>query len=205
MRGADASALPSIYIPPWAGGEPFRAGPLGVPGALQAPVDPRGLFPNTGPHLASSIGPESQPHPRRHGTSTNCSAVCGTGRDRQRGGRERLEILGTSISCSGTGRSTIFSTSSNLSTSCGTGASSSGTTGTQSTVCSMVRRCTRSCGPDTSSRRWPGAPGGRHIIHVHRTVHGACRLGKGRPPDLRRKVQLEILLPGPGLLLSPWG
>ena len=26
---------------------------------------------------------------------------------------------------------------------------------------------------------WPGAPGGRHIIHVHRIVHSACRLGRG--------------------------
>ena len=49
----------------------------------------------------------------------------------------------------------------------------------------------------------PRAPGGRHIIHVHRIVHGACRLGRGMPPDLRRKVHLEIPLPGPGLLLSP--
>ena len=49
----------------------------------------------------------------------------------------------------------------------------------------------------------PRAPGGRHIIHVQRIVHGACRLGRGMPPDLRRKVQLEIPLPGPGLLLSP--
>ena len=65
MRGADASTLPSISMPPWAGGETFRAGPLAVPGALQAPVDPCGLFPNTGPHPASGTGPESQPHPRR--------------------------------------------------------------------------------------------------------------------------------------------
>ena len=50
---------------------------------------------------------------------------------------------------------------------------------------------------------WPGATGGRHVIHVHRIVHGACRLGRGMPPDLRRKVQLEIPLPGLGLILSP--
>ena len=37
-----------------------------------------------------------------NGTSTNCSAVCGTGRTRRRGGWERLEILGKSISCTGT-------------------------------------------------------------------------------------------------------
>ena len=50
---------------------------------------------------------------------------------------------------------------------------------------------------------WPGATGGRHLIHVHWIVHSASRLVRGMPPDLRRKVQLEMPLPGPGLLLSP--
>ena len=105
--GAAASALPSIYIPPWAGGEPCRA------------VD--------GIHTQVHTLPKaSEPSASRihsgNGTSTNCSAVCGTGRTRRGGGRGRLEILGTSISCAGTKRSTICSTFSKLSTICGTGA-----------------------------------------------------------------------------------
>ena len=52
---------------------------------------------------------------------------------------------------------------------------------------------------------WSGATGGRHFIHVHGKVLGACRLGSGGPPDRRRVVQLAPTLPGPGRPLSPWG
>ena len=58
---------------------------------------------------------------------------------------------GTSITCSAKPLSKIFRTSTNWSTICGTGASSSGTTGTQSVSCSTVCRRTLSCGPDTAS------------------------------------------------------
>ena len=61
--------------------------------------------------------------------------------------------MGTSISCTGTRRSTIFSTSSNFSTNCGTGASRTGTPRTGSTSCSTKCRWTRSCGPDTDANR----------------------------------------------------
>ena len=141
---AAASALPSIYFPPWAGGKPFRAGPLGVAGALQTPLDPRGLLPDAYSHPSGASEPSASRIHSGNGTSTNCSAVCGPGRTRRGEGRERLEILGTSISCTGTGRSTIFSTSSNLPTSCGTGASSICTIGTSSPNCSMVCLGTRS-------------------------------------------------------------
>ena len=32
---------------------------------------------------------------------------------------------------------------------------------------------------DVQQTVWPGSPGDRHIIHDHRIVHGACRLGRG--------------------------
>ena len=48
---------------------------------------------------------------------------------------------------------------------------------------------------------WSGATGGRHIIHVHR-ISTRCLPPEGDASRLRRKVQLEIPFPGPGLLLS---
>ena len=50
---------------------------------------------------------------------------------------------------------------------------------------------------------WLGASGGKHLVDVHRMVHGACRLERGMLPDLRGKIQIEIPLSGPGLLLFP--
>ena len=66
-----------------------------------------------------------------------------------------LKILGTSITCSTSGKelSRIFSTSTSCSTTSGTGASSIGRTGAPSAICSTVCRCTRSCGPDTAESR----------------------------------------------------
>ena len=53
------------------------------------------------------------------GTSTNCSADCGSGIG-EREGHDEQEILGTSITCSAIGRSRICKASVTLSTVCGT-------------------------------------------------------------------------------------
>ena len=150
--GAAASALPSIYFPPWAGGEPCQAGPLGVPGALQDPVDPRGRHPHAGPHPAKGIGAERKPHPLRQWHVHQLFRRLRHRKNRRGGGPGRLGILGTSISCVGTKRSTICSTSSNWSTICGTRASRAGNPRATSPDCSTVCRRTRSCGL-TSWRR----------------------------------------------------
>ena len=115
QRPAPASALPSIYLPPWAGGE-------------QAASTPAMERPPTVPPAAAHEAPDEEEK------------------------REGLEILGTSISCAGTKRSTICSTSSNLSTICGTRASKICTMGPSSPNCSMVCLGTRSCGPRGSTR-----------------------------------------------------
>ena len=57
---------------------------------------------------------------RTVGTSTNCSADCGSG-IREREGHGEQEILGTSITYSAIGRSRIRKVSVTFSTGCGTG------------------------------------------------------------------------------------
>ena len=81
------------------------------------------------------------------GTSTNCSTSCGS-RTGVRIGMSSRMILGTSITCSATGKSASknWSTSSSCSTISGTGASSVCRPGTVSTICSTVCRWTRTCG-----------------------------------------------------------
>ena len=64
-----------------------------------------------------------------------------------------VRIRSSSLSISFSYFATRERTSTNCSAISGTGASRDGTTGGLSTSCSMVRRCTRFCGPDTSSRR----------------------------------------------------
>ena len=59
--------------------------------------------------------------------------------------------LGTSITCSGTGKSRGVRMSTSCSTICGTTIWSNGTSGTGSTICSTVRRCTCSCGKTSSN------------------------------------------------------
>ena len=59
---------------------------------------------------------------RTVGTSTNCSADCGSG-TKKRDGHGEQEILGTSITCSAIGRSRIRKVSVTFSTTCGTGRS----------------------------------------------------------------------------------
>ena len=168
---ATASALPSIYKPPWAGGESRRAAPhppVAPPPrvAIWHHLTPRSHLPCAS--MTSGTG-----------TSTSCSAVCGTGRTRRRGGRERLEILGTPISCTGTKRSTIFSTSSNL---------------------SHHQRHRK------VERRHPGSVVGK-LFHCV-PLNPLLRPERSRPHPPRRRhfllgAQLEVL--GVCVLLSPWG
>ena len=83
------------------------------------------------------------------GTSTNCSTSCGS-RTRVRTGMPSRMILGTSITCSATGKSASKKRmmSCSWSTISGTGASSVCRPGTVSTICSTVCRWTRTCGPN---------------------------------------------------------
>ena len=62
--------------------------------------------------------------------------------------------MGTSITSSGSGESARKkrSTAGSCSTICGAGSSRIGK-GAMSTICCTVRRCTRSCGPDTANSR----------------------------------------------------
>ena len=89
------------------------------------------------------------------GTSTNCSTTCGSGSE-ERGGAWHIKSQGTLVAFPAfpPGEwSRIFSTSTTESTICGSEVCRRGTTGTQSTICSTVRRKTRSCGPDTADSR----------------------------------------------------
>ena len=122
--------------------------------ALRAgPVDPRGLLPHAGPHPAGSIGAERKPYPLRQ---WNVHQLFRRLRHRKYPTRRRTGRagdLGHFDLCTGTKRSTIFSTSSNFSTNCGTGASRTGTPRTGSTFCSTVRRRTCSCGGQAATQR----------------------------------------------------
>ena len=91
------------------------------------------------------------------GTSTSWSTSCVT-RKAARIGTSKGRILGTSITCSGSGESTRknCSMSGNWSTTCGTGTSSAGT-GRCPTTC----RRTRDCQPATSDRGAGRPPWGR--------------------------------------------
>ena len=80
------------------------------------------------------------------GTSTNYSTLCGT-RSTERCGTLPCEILGTSITCSGTTLSKSLKTPSSWSSICGTGSSRTYTGTKVSTIWSTV--C-RSCGQGSS-------------------------------------------------------
>ena len=149
--------MPSIYTPPWAGGDPRRGLFLLVVGPDKPPREPPRLRSREQePPAANNVAEAS--HARalvKRGHWHFHQLFC---RLRLRENCALREaswkvILGASITCSGTTVSSGLSTSTSWSTICGTGASSSGTSGTGSTIYSTVRRCTRSCGPDTSSRR----------------------------------------------------
>ena len=130
-------------------------------------------------------------------------------------------ILGTSITCSGTPVSMSL-----WSTICAAGTSRDGTGTNVSSMGSTVRCGTRFCGPPAALRRlphrtarrtpyprplwsstcstwppwslpWPPSAG---LFFVQAEDH---QLGRRSLPDLGRVVHLALLLPGPGLLLSP--
>ena len=89
---------------------------------------------------------------RTVGTSTICSADCGSGiRGRER--HEKQEILGTSITCSVIGRSRIRKVSVTFSTGCGTRASRICTKGQMSAMCSKKCRSNPTCGPRGTPRQ----------------------------------------------------
>ena len=105
------------------------------------------------------------------GTATNCSAVCGSGRE-ERDEAVCRRILVISITCSSS-QSQVCSaatgqrvrkkrrTYTTESTICGTGSWTSGKTGAESTICSTMRRGTRFCGltPERRSGREPPSSG----------------------------------------------
>ena len=94
------------------------------------------------PTICSAIRKAMRVGERTVGTSTNCSADCGSG-TRERDGHGEQEILGTSITCSATGRSKRRKKSIAQSTTCGTGASRICTNGARSAKCYTACRCTR--------------------------------------------------------------
>ena len=130
------------------------------------------------------------------GTSTNCSASCGSQRT-VRCGMASCEILGTSITCSGTELSKSLSTSTSWSTICGTGASRSsiGTGTKDSIICSAVCRWIRSCGPRGSTR-----PVGRNPPGSSSKSWKSSGWGGGVVRNLAVYFVLALLLPGPGHL-----
>ena len=85
------------------------------------------------------------------GTSTICSADCGSG-TRERDGHGEQEILGTSTTCSAIGRSRIRKVSVTSPTICGTRRSRICTNGQMEPRSSMTCRTTLPCLPATSDR-----------------------------------------------------
>ena len=101
------------------------------------------------------------------GTSTNCSTTCGSLRT-AREGHEDEEIMGTSITCSGTGKSKRRKKSIALSTICGTGASR-----ISSMNCSVCR-ATLTCQPATSDRGAGRLPAGRGVVRNFAVWCNSC-------------------------------
>ena len=132
-------------------------------------------------------------------TSANCSAICVAARAARRG-RGGQEIMGTSITCSGTEMSKCLTASTSWSPDCGTGASRICTIGakrTKSTICSTVCRWTRSCGPGGSARLAGRLPPGSSSNKLKSTGWGGggfCRRGAS--------FLSSCLLPGPRRLLA---
>ena len=93
------------------------------------------------------------------GTSTSCSAIRGA-RRAVREKRDGHEILGTLMTCSGTGKSKRASTATGWSTICGTETSRIGNLGAPSASCSTVCRCTCTRPPRGSARLAGRVPGG---------------------------------------------
>ena len=117
------------------------------------------------------------------GTSTNCSAICGSQRA-ERSGMGSSESLRTAIPCSTTAVSSLLNTSISWSPVCGTRASRICTKGLTSAMCSTVCCRTRSCGPRGSAR----------LAALHRALPqttGRAPAGGEVHPERRRVVHLE--------------
>ena len=115
------------------------------------------------------------------GTSTNCSTVCSAKRTRLRGGRGVDEILGTSIACSGIGKSRCRHASTSWFSLCGTGTSSDGTTGGLSTICYHGAPLVPLLRPDANEAVRPSPFG-----------------------VLVKQIEVHRILPGVGRPLAPW-
>ena len=176
------SALLSIYIPPWAGGEYIRE--------VCQTATSRASWSRAGHHSQPSASKcrdsttddnvcmMTQSRKEGTGTSTNCSASCGARSSARCGMVSSRVIVGTSITCSATTGSVTknLTTSDNWSTICGTRTSIIGTGAKDSMIGSTVCRRTRACGPG-----------------------GSPRLGGRLPPGSWRVVLVLVpLLPGPG-------
>ena len=144
------SALPTIYIPPWAGGVSLWGGPLGVRGANPPPVGPRRPH-NPAPLVSMTISKKrttNVSHGSRHfhqlfrqlrlenrtmrdgiqwdlGHCDDLLGNCSV---------EELEDVHQTICCTGASRS------------------STGRGTKDSIICSVVCRWIRSCGPRGSTR-----------------------------------------------------
>ena len=91
------SSVPSIYIPPWAGGESLRGVPLGLRGADPPkvhPSDPASFVSiETVNNERSETGVTTVCSPGTVATSTNCSTICESTTATRRG-RDGQEDLG---------------------------------------------------------------------------------------------------------------
>ena len=150
---ARLTTVPSVCTPPWAGGESFRErGPRREPPLHQQLHPPRAATWN---HMTQRA---HLPRAKTTDSGTGTSASCSTGswsRRTARCGVPSSRVMNLSRPCK---------TNTSWPTTCGTGTSSSGTTGTQSPICSTVCRCTA---PAAQTRKTTGLAG------------SACRLGRG--------------------------
>ena len=120
------------------------------------------------------------------GTSTNCSAVCGSMRN-VREQRDGDGILGTAITSSGTGVSRCRSIATSWSTPCGTGMSRIWIMGTASASCSTVR-C---LWPERLTQAgWQGTPGSSSYSWKSPGWGGSCT--GTWPPLVRDSPRLAL-------------
>ena len=197
IRGTGAA--PRICVPPWVGGDPLRWGPLGV---VCPTITSR-------PHVVHECGTTcDQQHPwpaprspsqlglrngalaeRRHGHFHQLLSHLrgGESRSKRRGGQE---ILGTSITCSGTEMSMCLKTCTSWSTICGTGTSRICAMGAKSAGCSTVCRWP----PQLCQAGRPDLPRKRHFL----------RSSARSTRRLRSSVPVGVVhCDGSGWLLSP--
>ena len=185
-----ASALPSVCLPPWAGGEALRGVPLSVTSACLPPEAPPlscNLAPNEAKCAHAACQDDGLWHWHFHQLLRQLRLA--------KSGAERDHVLKSNLghidSLLGQPLSMIFRTSTMCSTVCGTRASRTGTPRTGSTSCSTKCRWTRSCGPDMGASRsvwsrWRQAP------HPHPWQRTGCLPpGEGVLPELGRILHHE--------------